>query len=162
MWTRHSRVIWLCLTKQHSQTQKFLLGLFSHHSSKTGGGGDSGRRTGRQNKRERDQGWWERKHFFGMRQNTITRETYYSKTEKKSNLWKERRKQRSPGAKSSWSLQKCPLRGVQWSLRDLKCHDLIGCQPEIEAPDWLWHIPQSNPVRLTFPLMSPHQIIHGC
>lgn len=42
MWTRHSRVIWLCLTKQHSQTQKFLLGLFSRHSSETGGGGTRG------------------------------------------------------------------------------------------------------------------------
>lgn len=81
---------------------------------------------------------------------------------KKGNLWMEKRKLRSPGAKSSWSPQKCPLRGVQWSLRDLKCHDLIGCQPEIEAPDWLWHIPESNPLQLTFPLMSPYQVIHDC
>lgn len=28
MWTRYSRVIWLCLTKQHSQTQEFHLGSF--------------------------------------------------------------------------------------------------------------------------------------
>ncbi len=55
MWTRHSRVIWLCLTKQHSQTQKFLLRLFSHHSSETGGGErEEDRRTDRE--RERDQG----------------------------------------------------------------------------------------------------------
>lgn len=162
MWTRHSRVIWLCLTKQHSQTQKFLLGLFSHHSSETGGGGTRGDGQG-DRIREREIRGGERGNIslaWGKIQLPERHTTLRPK--KKSNLWMERRKQRSPGAKSSWSLQKCPLRGVQWSLRDLKCHDLIGCQPEIEAPDWLWHIPQSNPVRLTFPLMSPHQIIHGC
>lgn len=131
--------------------------------------GDLGRQAERQNEQERDQGRWERKHFFGMRQNTITRETYFfyvyivlGDRKKRSNLWMEKRKLRSPGAKSSWSPQKCPLRGVQWSLRDLKCHDLIGCQPENEAPDWLWHIPQSNPLQPPFPLMSPNQIISDC
>lgn len=62
---------------------------------------------------------------------------------KKSNLWMERRKDLV-----EWKVhdQKCPLCGVRWSLVDLKCHDLIGCQPEIEVPDWLWHIPHSNPL----------------
>lgn len=46
-------------------------------------GGDEGRQTERQNARARSRRW-ERKHFFGMRQNTITRETYFSKTEKKA------------------------------------------------------------------------------
>lgn len=170
MWTRHGRVIWLCLTKQHSQTQEFLLGLFSHHSSETEGEtwGDRHRDRVRRRKIRGDGRGnislaWNKTQLPERHASFMS--TYFFNTKeggKKGNLWMEKRKLRSPGAKSSWSPQKCPLRGVQWSLRDLKCHDLIGCQPEIEAPDWLWHIPESNPLQLTFPLMSPYQVIHDC
>lgn len=128
MWTRCSRVIWLCLTKQHSQTHEFLLGPFSHHWSET-----ERRQAERPNEREWDQGRWERKHFFGMKQNTITRETCFSyvhiplqdtgKEKKKGNLWMEKRKLRSPGAKSSEMSSASRL--------------VVSQGPKVPWPDWL-------------------------
>lgn len=127
----------------------------SHHSSETGG-------TDRETEWKRE--WsqqWERKHFFGMRQNKITREAYFSKTKPKKYFMEEEKE-----AEMSWS-EKFMISSETssaWSsvvsLRDQKCHDLIGCQPETEVPDWLWHIPLSNPLWLTFPLMLTYHIIH--
>lgn len=159
MWAHHRRVIWLCLTKQHLQTQKFLLRLFSHHRSEAvaGGGMDRDRIW------QRDQGQRERGNISLAWSEIQLPDRHTSLREReKSNLCKEKRKQRSPGVKSSWSPQKCPLRGVQGSPGNPKYHDLIGCQPETETPDWLWHIPHSNTLQLAFTLLLPYQIICGC
>lgn len=142
MWTCYCRVIWLCLTKQHSQTHEFLLGPFSHHWSET-----EGRQAERQNEREWDQGRWERKHFFGMKQNTITRETCFSyvhippqdsgrkkKKEKKKAIYGWRKE-----AEISWSekfrnvlrVKVSGLSGTRsamtWLAVSLRLRRLIGC-----------------------------------
>lgn len=132
MWAHHRRVIWLCLTKQHSQTQKFLLRLFSHHWSEAvargvGGGGW----TERQNKTERSGAERERKHFFGMKWNTITRETCFSKRERKKQFM-----QREKEAEISWS-EKFMISSEMssaWSSG-------LSWEPEVPWPDWLsaWH-----------------------
>lgn len=138
MWTRCSRVIWLCLTKQHSQTHEFLLGPFSHHWSET-----EGRQAERQNEREWDQGRWERKHFFGMKQNTITRETCFSYVHiPLQDTGKGKKRQFMDGEKEaeiSWSekfrnvlcVKVSGLSGTRsamtWLAVSLKLRRLIGC-----------------------------------
>lgn len=112
------------------------LGLFSHHWRET-----EGRQAERQNESEWDQGRWERKHFFGMKQNTITRETCFSYIH--ILLWyTEQKKQFMDGEKEaeiSWSekfrnvhcVKVSGLSGtwstMTWLAVSLKLRRLIGC-----------------------------------
>lgn len=59
--------------------------------------------------------------------------------------------ERGEGTGISWdvfrNVSSLDLTGLSGSL---KCHDLIGCQPEIVEPYWPWHFVYSNPGQLTF------------
>lgn len=95
--------------------------------------GDLGRQAERQNEQERDQGRWERKHFFGMRQNTITRETYFfyvyivlGDRKKKKAIYGWRR--------GSWDLLE---RKVHDLLRNVLCVEFSGLSGTWSAMTWL-------------------------
>lgn len=137
MWTRHSRVIWLFLTKQHSQTQEFLLGLFSHHSSETGVWGEGGLgETGRETE-------WERERSGAMREETfLWHEAKYNYQRDMLLLrlhtsvrLKKKRRQFMDGEKEaeiSWS-EKFMISSEMSSAQS----SLVSQGPEVPWPDWL-------------------------
>lgn len=157
MWTRHSRVIWLCLTKQHSQTQKFLLLLFSHHSTETEG---EWRETDRHRMGERER----EREITAVRQETFLwheakynyhRDVLYLSKIEKSNVCKE--KKEAEISRSEKFMISSEMSSA-WSL-------VVSWGPEVPWPDWLsacdwgallavahstfWPVPSK--------LMSPHQ-----
>ena len=131
MWTRHSRVIWLCLTKQHSQTQKFLLGLFSHHSSEAGAGRGRGGRGDGQGDRIR-----EREIRGGERGNISLAWGKIQLPERHTTLrLKKKKKQFMDGEKEaeiSWS-EKFMISSEMSSAWS----SVVSRGPEVPWPDWL-------------------------
>lgn len=134
MWTRHSRVIWLFLTKQHSQTQEFLLGLFSHHSSETGVGGLG--ETGRETE-------WERERSGAMREETFLwheakynyqRDMLLLRLHTSVRLKKKKKEAIYGWWKGSWDLLE---RKVHDLLRNVLCTEFTGLSGTWSALTWL-------------------------
>lgn len=123
-----------CLTKQHAQTQKFLLQLFSHHWVETGVGGHKREMRGKYKRRETKGS--EKGNISLARGKIKWPETYLSKTEKAAHAkskgsrdlleWKVHRLFRNvlwmefSALSGSWS-------AMTWLAVSLRRRRLIGC-----------------------------------
>lgn len=121
MWMHRSRVIWLCLTKQHSQTpKKFLLLLISHHWHRGGMKGDRQR----QNKRERE--------IMALREEAVLQ--YEAKYDCEGDIIFQDRKK-----KSIYGSRHENRALLEWKVHDHgPALDLVVPQrPELPRRDWL-------------------------